>query len=55
MLYGNDKLNSIEVAQLEALAKSCPAIEGLAVYKARVLYATYEPALEYSDFAICNA
>lgn len=55
MLYGNDTLNAMEVAQLETLAKSCPAIEGLAVYKARVLYATYEPAIEYSDFAICNA
>lgn len=33
---------------------SCPGVEGLGVYKARMLYTYYEPLYSYDDFAICN-
>ena len=52
--YGRDTLSLEEISQLETLAKSCPSIEGLAVYKARVLYSYFEPALDYNDYTICN-
>ncbi len=39
---------------LEFLAKSCPYVEGPAVYKARSLWANYEPWYEYYDLDICN-
>ena len=54
MDYGRDSISAEEIAQLETLAKSCPAIEGLGVYKARVLYAYYEPIVDYDDYATCN-
>jgi hypothetical protein len=52
--YGRDTLSLGEISQLETLAKSCPAVEGLGVYKARVLYAYYEPIVDYDDYATCN-
>ena len=39
---------------LQTLAFSCPYIGGPSVYKARNLYAIYEPGLYYDDLRICN-
>ena len=52
--FGRDSLTSSELQQLEVLAKSCPMVDGHAVYKARTLYAYYEPGLTYQDFEDCN-
>ena len=52
--YGRDTLSIEEISQLETLAKSCPAVEGLSVYKARVLYTNYEPMFDYNDYVLCN-
>jgi hypothetical protein len=54
MEYGRDSISAEEIEQLETLAKSCPSIEGLGVYKARVLYTYYEPIADYDDYATCN-
>ncbi|MBL7765565.1 MAG: T9SS type A sorting domain-containing protein [Chitinophagaceae bacterium] len=53
--YGRDSLNEIEIDELEALAKSCPLLEGFAVYKARILYTYYEPAYKYEDYSLCSS
>ncbi len=53
-MIGRDSLDNSDLETLETLAKSCPAIEGTAVYKARTLYAMYEPALDYNDLQICG-
>ncbi len=51
--FGTDSLTEVELSQLEWLAKSCPAIDGTAVWKARTLYSRYQPILSYDDNAIC--
>ena len=52
--FGYDTLDATEVADLETLAKSCPAVEGLSVYKARMLYTYYEPLFDYDDYDLCS-
>jgi hypothetical protein len=52
---GRDTINEATRDSLEFLAKSCPAVEGLGVYRARMLYAFFEPGLTYDDFVLCNA
>jgi parallel beta-helix repeat protein len=52
--YGNDSLRAEDKQWLEDLAKSCPLINGSAVYKARSIWANYEPWVVYNDLLICN-
>lgn len=52
--FGRDSVSANDLQQLELLAKSCPMVDGQAVYKARTLYAYYEPGLTYQDFEDCN-
>jgi parallel beta-helix repeat protein len=50
----SDTLQIADKQTIEALAKSCPLLNGSAVYKARTLWAQYEPWLSYDDLYICN-
>ena len=52
--FGRDSVSTSDLQQLEILAKSCPMIEGQAVYKARTIFSFYEPGLFYNDFEDCN-
>jgi len=52
--FGRDSLSIDELDSLAWLANSCPAAEGLAVYKARVLQSYYMPLAQYDDYALCN-
>jgi len=37
------------------MATSCPYVNGTAVYKARTIYASINPGIDYNDLTICNA
>jgi Secretion system C-terminal sorting domain len=50
---GISSLTTSEKNGLQALANSCPFEAGTAVFKARALYAHYEPAMQYDDRVIC--
>ena len=50
-----DSLSSATKDSLVWLANSCPATEGMGVYKARVLQAYYTPLQDYNDYVLCNA
>jgi hypothetical protein len=50
-----DALDSEDSTRIVELAHLCPYIGGTAVYKARALYAMYNPANMFDDMAICNA
>jgi len=50
-----DSLSSATRDSLAWLANSCPAVEGMGVYKARVLQAYYTPLQDYNDYVLCNA
>lgn len=52
--YGSSSWSEEEAIQVEALAKSCPLINGSAVYKARTLWHTMQPWIDYDDLNICN-
>jgi hypothetical protein len=56
-LYRNgiDALNEDDKSELETLAKQCPMVGGTAVYKARSLWAMFEPTMLYDDIKLCNA
>jgi len=48
-------MNSIgNSATIAALAMTCPLAGGSAVYKARSLYAIYQPLMTYGDIDLCN-
>ncbi len=49
-----DTLTETELTNLEALALSCPYINGTAVYKARSIYSRYNAVTDYNDLYICN-
>ena len=40
---------------IQDLANQCPFVRGTAVYKARSLYALYQPGFYIDDMALCNA
>jgi len=52
--YGSGSWDAEESTIVEALAKSCPLINGSAVYKARSLWHTMQPWIDYDDLNICN-
>jgi hypothetical protein len=52
---GSSSLDSTEVVIVENLAKSCPITNGSAVFKARSLWHTFEPWVQYNDLYICNS
>jgi hypothetical protein len=52
--YGRDSITLQEQEEISALAHSCPAVNGLAVYYARFLNTYYEPLSGYEDYALCN-
>lgn len=54
LLYGKDSLSDEDSIFIETLANQCPYIGGIAVYKARMLYALYNPASMFDDISICN-
>jgi len=53
--YGIDALNDEDSTRIVEFANLCPYIGGTAVYKARALYAMYNPASMFDDITICNA
>jgi hypothetical protein len=54
-LYRNpvDSVDSNIVYDLQALASSCPFVEGLAVYRARALWSLWEPNAVFDDRLLC--
>jgi hypothetical protein len=52
--YDRDSLSNEDIGQLQTLAHSCPAIEGLGVFYARFLNTFFEPLIEYDDYQLCN-
>ncbi|MEZ5045907.1 MAG: T9SS type A sorting domain-containing protein [Chitinophagaceae bacterium] len=52
---GFEAFTEQEAQLIQNLAMQCPYIGGIAVYKARSLYALYNPMLAYEDMDICNA
>jgi Secretion system C-terminal sorting domain len=53
--YGFFSLNEDDKDLITSLANSCPYSNGSAVFKARSLYAMYNPAAMYDDIKFCNA
>ncbi|MBU3675668.1 MAG: T9SS type A sorting domain-containing protein [Chitinophagaceae bacterium] len=53
--YGSDSLSAADAALIEDLATQCPYIGGTAVFKARSLFALYQPGFYIDDMAVCNA
>jgi hypothetical protein len=53
--YGKDTLTAQDSIFIETLANQCPYIGGTAVYKARMLYALYNPASMFDDISLCNS
>lgn len=54
LAYGYDTLTVNEKNYIETLALACPFVEGTAVLKARMLYAHFNPAMDYNNLVICN-
>lgn len=52
--WGRDSLSNEELEQMQTLAHSCPAAEGLGVFYARYLNTFFEPLTEYDDYQLCN-
>ena len=48
-----DSVDSNLVYAIQNLASSCPFVEGLAVYKARTLWALWEPSAVFDDRGLC--
>ena len=51
---GMDSITEDDKDIIHGLALQCPYNGGTAVYKARSMWATYEPALMYDDIKLCN-
>ena len=51
---GIDSITSTEDSIIQAFALGCPFVFGTATYKARQLYAIYNPGVQYNDIDICN-
>lgn len=51
--YGIDSVSEVQKLELELLANTCPFVGGSAVYKARILWAIYNPMAQYNDRLIC--
>jgi hypothetical protein len=52
--YGADSLSTADKLMIEYLAKSCPLINGNAVYKARTIWQHFQPWVVYDNIVICN-
>ncbi len=52
---GISSFTETEKEEIEAMAMSCPFVNGTAVYKARTIYASINPGIDYNDLTICNA
>ena len=55
MRNGFTNFTEQEALLIENLAMQCPYVGGSGVYKARNLYALYNPMQAYEDIEICNA
>ncbi len=53
-LGGINALTASEQNNLEALAMSCPFINGTSVYKARTIYASINAGIDFDDLQICH-
>jgi hypothetical protein len=53
--FGSDSISQTEQLELEVLANMCPYQAGNAVYKARTLYAVFNPMAQYNDRLNCLA
>ncbi|MBK9299224.1 MAG: T9SS type A sorting domain-containing protein [Bacteroidetes bacterium] len=51
--YGKDSISPLQKTELEFIANLCPFVGGTAVYKARVLWAMYNPIMQYNDRLNC--
>ncbi len=40
---------------ISVIQTNCPYVNGTAVYKARTIYASINPGIDYNDLTICNA
>ncbi len=49
-----DAINSGDQTFISLLANECPYIAGTAVYKARSIFAIYEPGKMFDDMNLCN-
>jgi hypothetical protein len=54
LTVGLDDLNDEEKINIETMARSCPYVNGTAVYKARTLYASVGGGVGESDWQICQ-
>jgi len=54
LIGGIDTLTAQDSVDIAALALACPVEAGSAVYKARILYAQYQPLLPYNDSVLCD-
>lgn len=51
---GIDALSATEQSNVEALAMSCPFVNGTAVYKARTIYEEINGGVDFDDWNICH-
>jgi len=54
LIGGIDTLSTQDSTDIALLALACPVEAGSAVYKARSLYAQYQPLLAYNDSSLCD-
>lgn len=40
---------------ISVIQTNCPYVNGTAVYKARIIYASINPGIDYNDLTICNS
>jgi hypothetical protein len=52
-LWNNELTNTTAIAELKAIADQCPLLGGQAVFAARGLYRTIDPAMDWNDDNIC--
>ena len=53
IVNGNSNLSSVKITSLLDIANQCPIQGGMAVYKARGLYALFDPTVEWNDDITC--
>jgi hypothetical protein len=52
-IFGLDSVSVMQKIELEILANTCPFVGGSAVFKARPLWAMFQPNAQYNDRLIC--
>ena len=55
LIGGANSLNEDQKDSIAVMATSCPYSNGTAVYKARTMYASINPGMDYDDLVICNS